>query len=92
MTKKMRGNILLLITAVVWGISFVSQSVGMDYIEPNTFNGIRTMMGCIALLPVIAFRSMRAKKNGEVKKENKKAEECLRFLFYRFSSTWALVP
>ena len=32
MSTKMRGNFLLAITALVWGISFVSQSIGMDYI------------------------------------------------------------
>ena len=68
MTKKMRGNILLLITAVVWGISFVSQSVGMDYIEPNTFNGIRTVLGGIVLLPVIFFIDKQKKKNGTYEK------------------------
>lgn len=68
MNKKMRGNILLLITAVVWGISFVSQSVGMDYIEPNTFNGIRTLLGGIVLLPVIFVIDAGKKKSGTYKK------------------------
>lgn len=68
MTKKMRGNILLLITAVVWGISFVSQSVGMDYIEPNTFNGLRTLLGGIVLLPVIFVIDAGKKKNGTYEK------------------------
>lgn len=57
---KLKGNLILLLTAVIWGISFVSQSVGMDYIEPNTFNGIRTWLGCAVLLPVIFVRQ-RAK-------------------------------
>ncbi len=64
MSKKMRGNLLLLLTAVVWGISFVSQSVGMEYIEPNTFNGIRTFLGGIVLLPVIFVIDKGKKKNG----------------------------
>ena len=53
MSTKMRGNFLLAITALVWGISFVSQSIGMDYIGANTFNGIRTLLGGLVLLPVI---------------------------------------
>lgn len=57
MGRKLKGNIILLIAAIVWGISFVAQSVGMDYIGPNTFNGIRTVLGGIVLLPVILFRT-----------------------------------
>ncbi len=68
MSKKMRGNLLLLLTAVVWGISFVSQSVGMEYIEPNTFNGIRTFLGGIVLLPVIFVIDKGKKKNGTYEK------------------------
>ena len=48
MSKKMRSNILLLITAAIWGSSFVAQKSGMDYIEPFTYNGIRTLIGGLA--------------------------------------------
>lgn len=68
MSKKLRGNILLLITALVWGISFVSQSIGMDYIGPNTFNGIRSLLGGIVLIPVIAIIDANKKKNGTYEK------------------------
>lgn len=44
---------LLSITAVVWGASFVSQSVGMDHVGPFTYNGVRMLMGGTVLLPVI---------------------------------------
>lgn len=72
MKTKLGGNILLLITALVWGISFVSQSVGMEYVEPNTFNGIRTLMGGIVLLPVIFFLDSGKKKGGTYVPTNKK--------------------
>ena len=39
MSKKMQSNILLLITAFIWGSAFVAQKSGMDYIGPFTFNG-----------------------------------------------------
>ena len=67
MKGKMKGNILLLITAVVWGISFVAQSSGMDYVGPNTFIGIRTLLGGIVLLPVILVLDKEKKKNGTYK-------------------------
>ena len=43
---------LLLTTAAIWGFAFVAQRVGMDHIGPFTFNGIRFMLGAIALIPV----------------------------------------
>lgn len=66
--KKLKGNIILFITAIIWGISFVSQSVGMDYIGPNTFMGIRTTMGGLVLLPFIFFTDRSKKKNGTYQK------------------------
>lgn len=53
MSKKLRGNLMLLLTAFIWGSSFVAQRAGMDYIEPFTFNGIRCIIGGLVLIPVI---------------------------------------
>ncbi len=72
---KLKGNLILLLTAVIWGISFVSQSVGMDYIEPNTFNGIRTWLGCAVLLPVIFVR--QKSKSAQVKAQEKASSKTL---------------
>ena len=74
MSKKLKSNLLLLLTAFVWGTSFVAQKSGMDYIEPFTYNGIRTFIGGLVLIPVIyLFR----KKNREQieEEEEKKTEE-----------------
>lgn len=68
---KLKGNLILLITAVVWGISFVSQRSGMSYIKPFTFNGIRTMLGALVLIPVLIITD-RKKPLGEPKTRNKK--------------------
>ena len=46
----MQSNILLLITAAIWGSAFVAQKSGMDYIEPFTYNGIRTFIGGLVLI------------------------------------------
>lgn len=48
---KLSGIILLLITAVIWGSSFVAQSIGMESIDAFTFTGIRTTLGMLFLLP-----------------------------------------
>ena len=46
---------LLFLTAVVWGVAFVAQSVGMDYVGPFTFNCIRCLIGAVVLVPCIWF-------------------------------------
>ena len=48
---KPAGIILLLITAIIWGSSFVAQSIGMQSIDAFTFTGIRTALGMLFLLP-----------------------------------------
>ena len=44
---------MLMLAAFIWGTAFVAQSVGMDYLGPFTFNGIRNFIGAAALLPCI---------------------------------------
>lgn len=51
----LRQSLLLFLTAAIWGVSFVAQSVGMDYVGPFTFNAVRSLLGGIVLLPCIAF-------------------------------------
>ncbi len=53
---------MLLLTSLIWGSSFVAQSVGMESIEAFTFSGVRILMGAFALLPVVLFRNARAKR------------------------------
>ena len=50
----MRQSLLLLLTATIWGVAFVAQSVGMDYIGPFTFNVVRNVIGGLVLIPCIA--------------------------------------
>lgn len=54
--KKLRGNLMLLLTALIWGSAFVAQTVGMDHVGPFTFNCVRMFLGALVLLPVIAWR------------------------------------
>ena len=51
----MKNNVLLVLTAMIWGCAFVAQSVGMDYVGPFTFNMTRFLIGAVVLLPVIWF-------------------------------------
>ncbi len=65
--KKLRANLLLLLTAFIWGMAFVAQSRGMESCGPFLFNGVRSIIGGTVLLPVIAFLD---KKNRTEKAKN----------------------
>lgn len=62
---RMKNNILLVLTALIWGCAFVAQSVGMDYVGPFTFNMARFLIGAIVLLPVIWFMDRQRKTGAE---------------------------
>lgn len=51
--KQLKNSLLLLLTACIWGIAFVAQSVGMDYVGPFTFNCVRSIIGGLVLIPCI---------------------------------------
>ena len=50
---KPKNVVMLMTAAFIWGTAFVAQSVGMDYLGPFTFNGVRNFVGAAALLPCI---------------------------------------
>lgn len=52
---KLKNSLILLLTATIWGVAFVAQSVGMDYVGGFTFNMVRSIIGAVVLLPVIWF-------------------------------------
>ncbi len=51
--KSIRSSIMLLITAWIWGVAFVAQSEGMNYVGGFTFNACRFIIGGIVLIPCI---------------------------------------
>src|SRR5699024_852902 len=53
--------ILLFLTALIWGVAFVAQSVAMDYIVPYTFNAVRSLLGGIVLVPCVFLFGGRKK-------------------------------
>jgi drug/metabolite transporter (DMT)-like permease len=55
--KMIKGEILLLLTAALWGSCFLFQKKGMDYVGPMTLGAFRFIIGGSVLLPFIAFRS-----------------------------------
>ena len=73
MGKKLQGTMMLLLTALIWGSSFVAQRAGMEYIGPFTFNGIRSLIGGLVLIPVIFLFSKN--KTAQEKKEELTEDE-----------------
>ena len=55
-----QANLILLITALIWGFGFVAQRMGMDHLGPYAFNVCRFLVGALSLLPLLFF----LRKNG----------------------------
>lgn len=54
-----RADALLLLTAAIWGFAFVAQRVGMAYVGPYTFNGVRFALGSLSLIPLLLVLERR---------------------------------
>lgn len=72
MKDRTKGNLALLLTAVVWGTGFISQKLGNEVMPPMTFNAVRQLMAAIVLSP-LAFHGLR--KSGYFSYEKNSAEE-----------------
>ena len=62
-TGQMRNSLLLLLTAFIWGAAFVAQSVGGEAVGCFTFNGVRSLIGALVLLPVIWLMDAKKKED-----------------------------
>lgn len=77
MKNQIKGTVFLLMAAILWGASFVFQNEGAQIIDPIAFNGLRSLLGSVALLPVIAVIQLAKKKNGTYKKTTKSENKTL---------------
>lgn len=65
------NSLLLFLAATIWGVAFVAQSVGMEYVGGFTFNAVRSIIGSIVLIPVILFIRQKDKSNPLTPEEKK---------------------
>lgn len=72
MLKNMKGNLILLLTAMIWGTAFVFQSEGMNFVGPYTFNACRTLLAAVVLIPVVLGFKLFEKRSGNYKPVDKK--------------------
>ena len=68
----LRQSLLLLLAAFIWGVAFVAQSAGMEYVGPFTFNGVRSLLGAVTLLPLIFLRKGAWKRTGKKTKKERR--------------------
>lgn len=59
--QTIKSNLFLLLTAVIWGLAFVAQRIGAQYLGTFAFNGIRFALGSLSLVPLLLCS---AKKSG----------------------------
>ena len=70
--EELKSTVLLLIAALIWGVAFVAQAIGADYVDAFTFLAMRSWLSFLVLLPVIAWRDRRDPA-GRVSPEESKA-------------------
>ena len=62
MLKKLRGSLMLLTAAFIWGTAFVAQSKGMDYVAHFTYNAVRTLIGGVVLIPMVFLFGQKSRR------------------------------
>ena len=69
-----RQSMILFIAALIWGFTFVAQSVGMDHVGPYTFIAMRNIVALFVLLPMAAIMDRHSKRQQETthRKQNNK--------------------
>ncbi|MBT4225608.1 MAG: DMT family transporter [Opitutae bacterium] len=64
----MRANVMLLLTACIWGFAFIPQRTAMDHMGPYFFNALRFLLGAISLLPICwVLRKKKVQSKGGAK-------------------------
>lgn len=67
------SKLLLLLTGLIWGVAFVAQSEGMNYVGGFTFNCARFLIGGLVLIPCIFFlRKVNGDKQAAMDSEARK--------------------
>jgi len=71
-SQAIKADLLMLIAAVIWGFAFVAQREGMETMGPFLFNGVRFLIGVIALSPVVWYLSKKPQPEHKAEVSTKK--------------------
>lgn len=75
--RKLKGPLILLLTSIIWGSTFVAQSMGMETIGPFSYNAARFLVGLLVLTPLVIYSIIKAKKTkNEYKKYILQSYKC----------------
>ena len=69
-TSKVFGNLILLLTSIIWGLAFVFQRTGMDNVGPITFNGVRMASGSVFLVILSIVFDLKKRKGAQAETQN----------------------
>lgn len=58
-SQALRADLLMLLTAMIWGSAFVAQRLGMDAIGPFLYTGLRFALATLAVLPLVILLGRR---------------------------------
>ena len=72
-----KGSLLLLLTALIWGLAFVAQSEGMKHVGPFTYQASRMLLGALALIITIKISDSKKKKSGTYEKMSPESSKIL---------------
>jgi len=71
-TQALKTDLLMLIAAAIWGFAFVAQREGMETMGPFLFNGVRFLIGVVALSPVVWYLSKKSRLDLKAEVSTKK--------------------
>ncbi len=73
--KTIRGSLLLVITAILWGGSYVAHTLALNFVGPFSLGTIRFLFGAVCLIPVVFVSDYFKRKNGATKQELRKSKK-----------------
>lgn len=54
--SSLKADLLMVLTAAIWGSTFVAQQLGMDGVGPFTYTGARMLLGVALIAPLWRWR------------------------------------
>ena len=71
-SQALKADLLMFIAAAIWGFAFVAQREGMETMGPFLFNGVRFLIGVVALSPVVWYLSKKPQPDYKAEVSTKK--------------------